>query len=41
MKAEKAYVEAKQAVKSAKAGLALLDGSSKGLGKLHNAKKAE
>jgi hypothetical protein len=29
-KAEMAYVEAKQAVKSAKAGLALLDKSSKG-----------
>jgi hypothetical protein len=34
-------VEAKQAVKSAKAGLALLNGSSRGSGKLHKAKKAE
>ncbi len=32
-KAQKAYVEHKQAVKSAKASLALLDGTSKGLGK--------
>jgi hypothetical protein len=40
-KAEKAYVGHKQAVKSAKASLALLDRSSKGLGKSHKAKKAE
>jgi hypothetical protein len=39
-KAQKAYVEHKQAVKSSKAGLALLDGTSKGLGKLRKAKKA-
>jgi hypothetical protein len=39
--AHKAYVEHKQAVKSAKAGLALLDGSSKGSRKDHKAKKAE
>jgi hypothetical protein len=40
-KAQKAFMEHKQAVKSAKAGLALLDGSSKGLGKSRKAKKAE
>jgi hypothetical protein len=43
--AQKAYVEQKEAVKSAKAGLALLDGTSKGLGKpskkLKKAKEAE
>jgi hypothetical protein len=37
-KAQKAYVEHKQAVKSAKAGLALLDGTSEGSGKLCKAK---
>jgi hypothetical protein len=40
-KAEKAYVEAKQAVKSAKTGLALLNETSAGLGKLRKAKKAK
>jgi hypothetical protein len=36
---EKASVEAKQVVKSVKTGLALIDRSSKGPGKLHRAKK--
>jgi hypothetical protein len=40
-KAERAYVEAKQEVKSAKTGLNLINGSSKGSGKLPKAKKAE
>jgi hypothetical protein len=40
-KTQKAYVDAKQAVKSAKAGLALLDGTSKGSKKNHKAKKAK
>ncbi len=37
--AQKAYVEQKKAVRSAKAGLALLDGSSKGSGKLRKKSK--
>ncbi len=37
--AQKAYVEQKEAVKSAKAGLALLDGASKGSGKLSKKSK--
>jgi hypothetical protein len=37
--AQKAYVEQKEAVKSAKAGLALLDGTSKGQGKLSKKSK--
>jgi hypothetical protein len=41
VKAERAYVEAKQAVKSAKTGQALLDGSSKGSGKSRKARKAK
>jgi hypothetical protein len=40
-KAQKAYVEHKQAVKSAKAGLALLGRTSKGVGKSRKAKKAK
>jgi hypothetical protein len=40
-KAEKTYVEAKKAVKSVKADLALIDGSSEGLGKSRKAKKAK
>ncbi len=40
--AHKAYVEQKEAVKSAKAGLALLDGAREGAGKLRkNSKKAK
>jgi hypothetical protein len=43
--AQKAYVEQNEAVKSAKAGLAMLDGTSEGLEKsskkLKNAKEAE
>jgi hypothetical protein len=39
--AQKAYVENKQAVKSEKAGLALLDGTSKGLGKLSKKSKKD
>jgi hypothetical protein len=37
--AQKAYVEQKEAVKSEKAGLALLDGTSKGSGKLSKKSK--
>ncbi len=37
--AQKAYVEQKEAVKSEKAGLALLDGTSKGSGKLRSSRK--
>ncbi len=40
-KAQKAYVEHKQAVKSVKTDLALLNRTSKGLGKLCKAKKAK
>ncbi len=40
--AQKAYVDQKEAVKSAKAGLTLLDGASKGLGKSNKkSKKAQ
>jgi hypothetical protein len=38
---QKAYVEQKEAVKSARAGLALLDGTSKGSGKSKKSKKAK
>jgi hypothetical protein len=38
-KTQKAYVEQEEAVKSAKAGLALLDGASKGPGKLSKKSK--
>jgi hypothetical protein len=38
-KAQKAYVEHKQAVKSAKASLALLDGTNKGSGKSRKSSK--
>jgi hypothetical protein len=40
-KAQNAYVEHKQVVKSAKASLSLLDRTSEGLGKLHKSKKAK
>jgi hypothetical protein len=40
-KAQKVYVESKQVVELAKAGLALLDGTSGGLRKGRKAKKAE
>jgi hypothetical protein len=40
-KAQNAYAEHKQTVKSEKAGLALLNGSSKGSGKSRKAKKAK
>jgi hypothetical protein len=36
---QKAYIEQKEAVKSVKAGMALLDGASKGLGKLSKKSK--
>jgi hypothetical protein len=40
--AQAAYIEQKEAVKSTKTGLALLDGASEGLGKLRkNSKKAK
>jgi hypothetical protein len=40
-KAQKAYVEHKQVVKSAKASLALLNGTSQGSGNLRKTKKAK